>query len=240
MWLSVAVYNKTHTQTGVARSCTYTAVRRQYNSNSSHTLTLCLLVVQISGSGAEGMSSIIVQGGEQYGLEHPRAEMDLLRHEIDISIDQKLKGVEKRLQVSTALAALKPQLLAGLHARFQGFDSRLQVWMAPAILSVHACMPCHRQSFPYTACCHPASRALDCASVKGFGSCLDVCKSFCLSMLSHVMVCNAMPVVYPAMLCSCYAMPRHFPHCPPNVQPQQVLEADHACVQASAHWEGIP
>lgn len=80
----------------------------------------------MSGPGAEGMNSIIPQGGEQYGLE-PRAEMDLLRHEIDISIDQKLKGVEKRLQVSTALATLKPQLLAGLDARFQGFDSRLQV-----------------------------------------------------------------------------------------------------------------
>lgn len=73
-------------------------------------------MLQMSGSGAEGVSSITVQGGEQYGVEDPRPEMDLLRHEINISIDQKLKGVEKRLQVSTALAALKPQLLADLDA----------------------------------------------------------------------------------------------------------------------------
>ncbi|KAL0046819.1 hypothetical protein WJX82_010686 [Trebouxia sp. C0006] len=53
---------------------------------------------QVSGSGAEGVSSIIVQGCEPYGVDDPRAEMDLLRHEIDISIDQKLKGVERRLQ----------------------------------------------------------------------------------------------------------------------------------------------
>ena len=106
-------------------------------------------MVQMSGSGAEGVSSIIVQGAEQYGAEDPRAEMDLLRHEIDISIDQKLKGVEKRLQVSTALAALKPQLLADLDARFQGLDSRLQVWTTLSVcLSVHACMPCHCYSFP--------------------------------------------------------------------------------------------
>ncbi|KAL3146078.1 hypothetical protein ABBQ38_015427 [Trebouxia sp. C0009 RCD-2024] len=81
---------------------------------------------QMPGSGQEGVSNIIVQGGEQYGLNEASAEMDLLRHEIDVSIDQKLKGVEKRLQVSTALAALKPQLLAALDVRFQGFDTRLQ------------------------------------------------------------------------------------------------------------------
>lgn len=84
-------------------------------------------MLQMPGAGPEGMSSIIVQGGEQYALNEPSAEMDLLRHEIDISIDQKLKGVEKRLQVSNAIAELKPQLLAALDVRFLGFDARLQV-----------------------------------------------------------------------------------------------------------------
>ena len=91
----------------------------------------------MSGSGPEGASSIVVQGGEQYGIEDPRDEMDLLRHEIDITIDQRLKGVEKRLQVSDALATLKRQLAAALHARFQSFDTRLQVC---ACLSVLLCM----------------------------------------------------------------------------------------------------
>ena len=98
--------------------------------------------MQMPSSGPEGVSSIIVQGGEQYGLDQPSAEMDLLRHEIDISIDQKLKGVEKRLQVSTALAALKPQLLAALDVRFQGFDSRLQV-CTPVCLVKPCSSSCH-------------------------------------------------------------------------------------------------
>ena len=88
---------------------------------------LKLLFMQMSGSGAEGISGIIVQGGESYGLDDPRAEMDLLRHEIDISIDQKLKGVEKRLQVGHALTALRQHLMTDLDNRFQLFDSRLQV-----------------------------------------------------------------------------------------------------------------
>ena len=91
--------------------------------------------MQMSGSGAEGISGIIVQGGESYGLDDPRAEMDLLRHEIDISIDQKLKGVEKRLQVGLALTALRQHLMTDLDNRFQLFDSRLQV-------SDHACLHC--------------------------------------------------------------------------------------------------
>lgn len=68
-----------------------------------------------------------MQGGEGYELDDPRAEVDLLRHEIDISIDQKLKGVEKRLQVSHALCALKQDLHAHLDSRFQTFDNQLQV-----------------------------------------------------------------------------------------------------------------
>ena len=60
-------------------------------------------------------------------MDDPRAEMDLLKHEIDISIEQKLKGVERRLQVSHAVAALKLDLQAAVEARFQGFDTRLQV-----------------------------------------------------------------------------------------------------------------
>ena len=78
------------------------------------------LIVQISASGAEAVSSVLAHGPEQYGAGDPRAEMDLLRHEIDISIDQKLKGVEKRLQVSSALVALKPHLLTGLDASCPG------------------------------------------------------------------------------------------------------------------------
>lgn len=97
----------------------------------------------MSGSGAEGVSGIMVHGTEQYGLEDPRAEMDLVRHEIDISIDQKLKGVEKRLQVSTALAALKPQLLADLDTRFQGFDSRLQVCTSLSVCPECCAMSCY-------------------------------------------------------------------------------------------------
>ncbi|DBB03425.1 TPA: hypothetical protein ACH3X3_010785 [Trebouxia sp. C0006] len=81
---------------------------------------------QVSGSGAEGVSSIIVQGCEPYGVDDPRAEMDLLRHEIDISIDQKLKGVERRLQVSHALTTLRQGLMTDLETRFQFFDDRLQ------------------------------------------------------------------------------------------------------------------
>ena len=92
---------------------------------TAHGLKLCTAALQ--GPDSEGASNIIVQGGEQYGLEDPRAEMDLMRHEIDISIDQRLKGVEKRLQVSDALATLKAQLAADLDARFQGFNDRLQV-----------------------------------------------------------------------------------------------------------------
>ena len=34
------------------------------------------------------VGSIVVSGAEGYSMEDPRAEMDLLRHEIDISIDQ--------------------------------------------------------------------------------------------------------------------------------------------------------
>ena len=60
-------------------------------------------------------------------MEDPRAEMDLLRHEIDISIDQKLRGVEKRLQVSHALSALREDLEAAVEARFRNLDDRLQV-----------------------------------------------------------------------------------------------------------------
>ena len=93
--------------------------------------------MQVSGSGAEGRSSVVVQGGELCGIEDPMDEMHLLRHEIDITIDQRLKGVEKRLQVSNALATLKQQLAAALDARFQGFDTRLQVC---ACLSMHLCM----------------------------------------------------------------------------------------------------
>ncbi|KAL3155709.1 hypothetical protein ABBQ32_012731 [Trebouxia sp. C0010 RCD-2024] len=93
---------------------------------------------QMPGSGPEGVSSILLQGGEQYRLSEPSAEMDLLRHEIDVSIDQKLKGVEKRLQVSTALAALKPQLLAALDVRFQGFDTRLQALEAQSRTQLRA------------------------------------------------------------------------------------------------------
>lgn len=85
------------------------------------------LSIQVSGPGAEGISSIIMQGGESYGLDDPRAEMDLLRHEIDISIDQKLKGVERRLQVSHALTTLRQDLMTHLETRFQFFDDRLQV-----------------------------------------------------------------------------------------------------------------
>ena len=98
-------------------------------------------------SGAEGVSGIIVQGGESYGLDDPRAEMDLLRHEIDISIDQKLKGVEKRLQVSHALTALRQHLMTDLDNRFQLFDSRLQVRnmrtfsaLAVAFIMNHSCL----------------------------------------------------------------------------------------------------
>ncbi len=90
-------------------------------------ITPIALSIQVSGSGAEGVSSIIVQGGEPYQLDDPRAEMDLLRHEIDISIDQKLKGVERRLQVSHALTTLRQGLMADLETRFQFFDDRLQV-----------------------------------------------------------------------------------------------------------------
>jgi len=85
------------------------------------------LYIQVSESGAEGVSSIIVQGGESYALDDPRAEMDLLRHEIDISIDQKLKGVERRLQVSHALTTLRQDLMTDLETRFQFFEDRLQV-----------------------------------------------------------------------------------------------------------------
>ena len=130
----------------------------------------------MSGSGTEGVSSIIVQGAEQYGLEDPRAEIDLLRHEIDISIDQKLKGVEKRLQVSTALAALKPQLLAGLDARFQGFDSRLQV----------CTMPCHAMVWCAVLCCAVLCCAVLCCAV------------LCCAVLCCAVLCCA---VYLAMLC---------------------------------------
>ncbi len=90
-------------------------------------ITPTALSIQVSGSGAEGVSSIIVQGGEPYGVDDPRAEMDLLRHEIDISIDQKLKGVERRLQVSHALTTLRQGLMTDLETRFQFFDDRLQV-----------------------------------------------------------------------------------------------------------------
>lgn len=72
-------------------------------------------------------SSIVVSGAEGYSMEDPQAEMDLLRHEIDISIDQKLRGVEKRLQVSNALSSLKQDLEAQVEARFQNFSDRLQV-----------------------------------------------------------------------------------------------------------------
>ena len=90
-------------------------------------ITPTALSIQVSGSGAEGVSSIIVQGCEPYGVDDPRAEMDLLRHEIDISIDQKLKGVERRLQVSHALTTLRQGLMTDLETRFQFFDDRLQV-----------------------------------------------------------------------------------------------------------------
>ena len=144
------------------------------------------------GAGPEGMSSIIVQGGEQYGLEDPRAEMDLLRHEIDISIDQKLKGVEKRLQVSTALAALKPQLLADLHARFQGFDSRLQVCTTLFVCPcMHAC-----DALPYHAMSAIARYAMLCYAMLCYAM-------LCYAMLCHAMPCHAMPCY--AMLC--HAMP---------------------------------
>lgn len=75
----------------------------------------------------EGRGSIVMSGGEGYGMEDPRAEMDLLRHEIDISIDQKLRGVDKRLQVSHALSALRQDLEADVEARFRNLDDRLQV-----------------------------------------------------------------------------------------------------------------
>ena len=76
-------------------------------------------------TGAVG--SIVVSGAEGYSMEDPRAEMDLLRHEIDISIDQKLRGVEKRLQVSNALSSLRQDLDAQVEARFQNLNDRLQV-----------------------------------------------------------------------------------------------------------------
>ena len=71
--------------------------------------------------------SIVVSGAEGYHMEDPRAEMDLLRHEIDISIDQKLRGVEKRLQVSNALSSLRQDLEGQMDARFQDLNDRLQV-----------------------------------------------------------------------------------------------------------------
>ncbi|KAA6417994.1 MAG: hypothetical protein FRX49_12076 [Trebouxia sp. A1-2] len=80
---------------------------------------------QLQGRSGEGPAPT-GQGGESYGLDDPRAEMDLLRHEIDISIDQKLKGVERRLQVSHALTTLRQDLMTHLETRFQFFDDRLQ------------------------------------------------------------------------------------------------------------------
>ena len=110
-----------HTQQGQVHTCL------GIPGCSLGSITPIALSIQVSGSGAEGLSSIIAQGGEPYGLDDPRAEMDLLRHEMDISIDQKLKGVERRLQVSHALTALRQNLMTDLETRFQFFDDRLQV-----------------------------------------------------------------------------------------------------------------
>ncbi len=96
--------------------------------------------MQVSASSPEGIGSIIVQGGESYGLDDPRAEMDLLRHEIDITIDHKLKGEEKRLQVSHALTTLRQDLMADLDSRFQIFDSRLQVRSKPVMTVFKMCL----------------------------------------------------------------------------------------------------
>ncbi|KAL0030929.1 hypothetical protein WJX79_001797 [Trebouxia sp. C0005] len=90
---------------------------------------------QVSGPGAEGISSIIMQGGESYGLDDPRAEMDLLRHEIDISIDQKLKGVERRLQ---ALESQSRTQLRALEAGVSALQRQVPASAGSAAVSPEA------------------------------------------------------------------------------------------------------
>ncbi|KAL3135431.1 hypothetical protein ABBQ32_007613 [Trebouxia sp. C0010 RCD-2024] len=88
------------------------------------------------GSGPEGVSSILVQGGEQYRLSEPSAEMDLLRHEIDVSIDQKLKGVEKRLQ---ALESQSWTQLRALEAGVAALQRQIPASAGGVGVSAEAC-----------------------------------------------------------------------------------------------------